>query len=96
MDDYVTLPLGESESKRRRGFSKANNYRHLALEILPSPSVSLRPSRREGDSVFVAGAVTLAVGDARRLVRSWSRQTSEAFLVIFPNSGESGYGEHFN
>ena len=47
----ATLPLGESPSKRRRGlFCWSKNYRDcLALEIQPSPSASLRPSRREGD-----------------------------------------------
>ena len=45
----ATLPLGESPSNRQRGLVKETNYLHLALRTLPSPSVSLRPSRREGD-----------------------------------------------
>ena len=37
--DYVTLPLGESEPRRRRGLLKAKNLRNSALPVGEPPTL---------------------------------------------------------
>jgi len=49
-DAIMALSLWESRSLSDGEGREAHEECHRAKEVQPSPSVSLRPSRREGDS----------------------------------------------